>query len=146
DHERRDLPRIARVRKDVVDERFDAANARAKRRADPRREVGSDLELRVLERLTGRRDGELREAVGSADLLAVHVDERIEVPDLARDRRLETRGVEPGDRSDPALPREETVPGLLHRRAEGGDEPDARHDDPAAFAALHASSLVSSAG
>src|SRR5438045_8711486 len=94
--------------------------------------------FRVFERLPGCWYGGLRDAVGSVYLLAVLVVELIEVPDLARDRRLETRGVEPGDRSDPALPREETVPGLLHRRAEGGDEPDARHDDPAAFAALHA--------
>ena len=132
------------MRDDVVDERLHAPDPRTERGAGSGREVGRHLQFRVAQRLTRGRDRELGEAIGATDLLAVHVIEWIEVLDLARDLRVEAGRIEARDRTDPALAFDEAPPGLLHRRAEWSDEPDARHDDAPAIAARHASSLKKS--
>src|SRR5439155_15413880 len=110
--------------------------------ADPRRELWRDLETGRPESLPGGGDGEMHETVGAADLLALHVVERIEVTHLARDPRLETGRIKAGDRADAAPPRGDAVPGLLDRRAEWGDHAETRHHDTAALAVLHRSSLA----
>src|SRR5688572_28831413 len=63
-----------------------------------------DVELRVLERLRHRADGELREAVGPSRVLAVHVLRRLEVLHLPGDLGLIWRGIESRDPPDPSAP------------------------------------------
>src|SRR5439155_22011576 len=110
--------------------------------ADARRELGGEIEPGRSESLPRSGDGEMHETVGAADLLALHVVERIEVSHLVRDPRLETGRIKAGDRADAAPPRGDAVPGLLDRRAEWGDHAETRHHDTAALAVLHRSSLA----
>ena len=121
----------------LLDEGLHPADARPEGDADPRRELRCDLEAGRFEGLSGRGDREVHEAVGTTDLLAVHVVLRIEVADLAGDGRLEARRVKTGDRTDPALASQDAVPGLFHRRTEGGDHAETGHHDTAALAVLH---------
>src|SRR2546428_594721 len=76
------------------------------------------LQARVVQCLSGRADRVLGEAIGAADLLAVHPLRRVETLDLARDLGLVGGGVEAGDACDPASPMHERLPCGRHIEAE----------------------------
>ena len=62
--------------------------------------VVADLEPGVVDRLSRRRDRELREAAHAPRLLEVHPVLRVEALDLGRDADLQVGGVERGDGRD----------------------------------------------
>ena len=123
---------------DLVDERFDPADAGRDRHADAVTIFTAALQARVVQCLSGRADRVLGEAIGAADLLAVHPLRRVETLDLARDLGLVGGGVEARDACDPASPMHERLPCGRHieaewrHRPEAGDHDAAGHDRAAA--------------
>jgi hypothetical protein len=74
----------------------------------------------------------MREAVGSADLLGVEPDRRIEVVDVAGHLHGEIIRGEASDLSDAVASVDQPRPELLHARAHRGDRSDpGDHDLPA---------------
>src|SRR6185503_15587715 len=129
-HEERRQPARATLlhEKHLVDERLEPAHTGPDRGADPLG-VGELPELRVGDRLRRGGHTEVGEAVGAADLLAVHVLRRIEVLDLARDLRLVRRWVELCDAPDAAPSVCERIPVRRGVGTERRDHADAGHDD-----------------
>src|SRR5690606_35105450 len=124
-------------------ERADPADPAPDDHADPVAVQAIELvgEPGILDRLLGDGNGELREAVGAAYLLAVEVLLRLEVLHLAREADVEPlRRVELRDRRCPAPALEQRGPGTRYVVAHGCDQPDAGHDDTSSrsVACLHA--------
>ena len=136
DEERRDAPRaLLEQHLELFLEPGEPAHARPNHRADL---VGcrGDVEARLFERVLRRGNRELDEAVHAPRFLALDEVAGIEVRNLARDARLEVRGLAERDGADPVFATEERVPGGLPADAECGHHADAGHDDAALRAVL----------
>ena len=109
-----------------------AADARAD--ADPHglRVLFRDRQAGLRKRLPGGGDRVVDEGVELLDLLPFEEKAGVETLHLSRDPAGIVRRVEAGDGADPRTSREERVPVLLRRQADGRDETDSRDDDPAA--------------
>src|SRR5207247_3171962 len=108
--------------------------------AGPRADDGADAlqvdlvpvarEARVRDRLLRRAERDLREQVVAADLLLVEEPRRLEALHLAGELHGTLHRVEPRDPPGTRAARDQALPGALHVRAQGRDEPEARDRDP----------------
>src|SRR6476661_1970562 len=138
DEERRDLPRPA-FAIDVVLllEALQPADAAAE---DDAGGIGivavSGPELGILHGLDGSRDRVLRVSVGSLGFFSIHVLERIEPFDFAREPHRELARVELGDRRRAGAPVDQRTPGRRHVVADWRERTDPGDDDPSLRHAL----------
>jgi hypothetical protein len=101
---------------------------------DDREPLGVDLpggKTRLRHGLDAGDHRVLREPVHATGVLRLHHLLGGEARKLARDFRGEVRHVEPGDPTDAALARLDSLPGILDIVAQGIHGPQAGHDDPA---------------
>src|SRR3989442_1042676 len=77
-----------------------------------------------------RADRELRQQGEAAGFFLVEETPRLEALDPSCQLHGALHGVEPRDRPGTGAARDQTLPGGLHVRAQGGDEPQARDRDP----------------
>jgi len=92
--------------------------------------LAGGVEPRALEGLAGRGDAH---AVGPGHPPPLRRRQEAvgNLVDLGRGLRAVVGGVEQGERTDAAPTGQQPFPGLLQRRAEGGDRPHPRDDDAA---------------
>ena len=93
-----------------------------------------EVQAGVLDRLVGRVNPELREAVGAPDFLGGRKGGGgIKILDLGGDLAIELRNVERGDRADAAPAPNQVVPECVHVVAQRGNHAQARHNHPPLF-------------
>ena len=103
----------------------EAGDGRVHHHADPGGVVGVDRQLRVGDRLPGRRHRELGEPRGPADPLVVEVTASGRSLHLGAIRVGQAAGVEGGDRADAGPAGEQVLPGDVPADADRGDRADA---------------------
>lgn len=87
------------------------------------------VQVSVLQGLRGRGQREVREAIESPSIRAVHVVRGLEVVYLRSDPRAERRGIEARDRSNGRILATESVPKAVDAHPRRGDGSDSRDDD-----------------
>src|SRR5215469_12307071 len=97
-----------------------------------------EVEARVLDRVDGRHERELREAVDALGIAQRNVAFGRPIAHFAAKLHLEVRGVEGRDRPDAALAAVDSLPKVFDLTAERGDDAEAGYDD----SSLHGSRYV----